>query len=583
MRTIIDISLDGIIIIDDQARVEFGNDSFFRIVGWPREEIIGNHFIKLVPDEDKGKTLSDWDGFHIYHGRRHETRIRTKNGEIKYLSVSGSKAKVNGKYKIMGIVHDITENIRLEKELKKSGEKYREIFENDKNMHLISDENGRVIDVNNATVEALGCASREEVLGTHFSDWYTPESAKIAEERKKRYQAGEPVSQPQIFEVICKTGEHKWFEVKSSIINENGRPSALHATANDVTEKIRLERELKESEEKYKELYEKASDGMYMVDTQGYFLSVNNAALRILQCNYEDIVGSHVSKWLTEEGLRLTALDFEEHFSGKTTKPKVREVIAKSGEHKWVEMHSRVIKDKDEIIGIHGVVRDVTEKVRLEKELRESEEKYRDLFENAQDVMYVVDDQGVILKMNRVGLEILGAPKEEIIGKNISKWMTKGSLKKVEERRKKQLSGEQVSQVETLEIVCKNGEHRWAEIKTREIRTRGKILEIHGIARDITENVLLKNELKKSSKHQKLLCYLVKGTRGGRTRALILKHLGERSYNANQLATVMNMDYKTIRHHLKVLMKNGIIAKNNDGYTDLYFIPNNIKSDLDDI
>ena len=140
-----------------------------------------------------------------------------------------------------------------------------------------------------------------------------------------------------------------------------------------------------------------------------------------------------------------------------------------------------------------------------------------------------------------------------------------------------------MKQTDIIEIMCKNGEHRWGEIKTRVIKDGEKTIEIHGIARDITENRLLKQELRKSNKQQKLLCYLIQGTRGGKTRALILKHLSDKSCNANQLATALNMDYKTIRHHLKVLIKNGIIAKNNDGYSDLYFISNNIDLNSNEI
>jgi len=62
---------------------------------------------------------------------------------------------------------------------------------------------------------------------------------------------------------------------------------------------------------------------------------------------------------------------------------------------------------------------------------------------------------------------------------------------------------------------------------------------------------------------------------------LILKYLFDKSYNANQLATTLNMDYKTIRHHLAVLIKNGIIGKVNDMSSDSYFILNNIDMNFD--
>jgi PAS domain S-box-containing protein len=215
--------------------------------------------------------------------------------------------------------------------------------------------------------------------------------------------------------------------------------------------------------------------------------------------------------------------------------------------------------------------------------LFESEAKFRDLFENAQFAMYVVDPDGNFLKMNQVGLQIIGYTREEVIGSNISKIVTPESLKIVEESKQKCLCGEIMSQTVVLEIVCKNGEHRWIEINNREIKKDDQTIEIHGIARDITENQLLKKELNKSNKQRKLLCYLIQGTRGGKTRALILKYLSDSPYNANQLAIALNMDYKTIRHHLNVLIKNGVITKNNDACFDLYYISKNIESDLNEV
>jgi PAS domain S-box-containing protein len=216
------------------------------------------------------------------------------------------------------------------------------------------------------------------------------------------------------------------------------------------------------------------------------------------------------------------------------------------------------------------------------KELYQSEAKHRELFENAQDAIYVLDTEGYFLKMNQIGLRILGCPKEEVIGSNISKWLTQDSLKIVEDRRKKRRSGEIVNQTDILELVCKNDEHRWVEIKTRPIKDGNRTIETHGIARDITENIRLKQELKKSNKQRKLLCYLIQGTRGGKTRASILKYLIDRSYNAHQLAKALNMDYKTIRHHLDVLVQHGIITRDNDGYIDLYFLSKDIELNLNE-
>jgi len=302
-------------------------------------------------------------------------------------------------------------------------------------------------------------------------------------------------------------------------------------------------------------------------------------------CNtIDEVIGTHFSDWFPPESLQQAVDNMRKYFSGEhVEQPVIYEFIRKNGEHRWAEIRSRVIKEADKPIALHCIARDITERRKLEQELKESEAKYRDLFENAKDGMYVLDTEGNFLKMNQVGLQALGYTKEEFIGSNISKFVTPESLKIVKERQKKRLLGELVNQTDVMEMVCKNGEHRWVEIKTRDIKDGDKTKEIHGIARDITENIVLKQKLKKSNNQYKLLCHLIEGSHGGKTRAMILKYLIDKSYNANQLAKAMNMDYKTVRHHLNVLIKNGIITKNKDRYIDLYYISKNIELDLNNM
>ncbi len=75
---------------------------------------------------------------------------------------------------------------------------------------------------------------------------------------------------------------------------------------------------------------------------------------------------------------------------------------------------------------------------------------------------------------------------------------------------------------------------------------------------------------------------MIAGTRGGQTRALILKLLIDRPYNANQLSEAMNMDYKTIRHHLDVLTKNGVRTMEGDKYGAMYFISKEMEANIDE-
>jgi len=80
----------------------------------------------------------------------------------------------------------------------------------------------------------------------------------------------------------------------------------------------------------------------------------------------------------------------------------------------------------------------------------------------------------------------------------------------------------------------------------------------------------------------RLLWQMFAGTRGGYTRGFILKQLIEKPYNANQLAEALKIDYKTTRHHLDVLAKNGIITTEGDKYGKIYFLSKNLRANLND-
>lgn len=81
---------------------------------------------------------------------------------------------------------------------------------------------------------------------------------------------------------------------------------------------------------------------------------------------------------------------------------------------------------------------------------------------------------------------------------------------------------------------------------------------------------------------KRLLWYLIAGTRGGVNRAKIIKFLKERPYNANQLSNLLNLDYKTITHHLKVLNDNEIIISGEEKYGALYFLTERMEKNYDE-
>src|SRR5665811_673310 len=171
-----------------------------------------------------------------------------------------------------------------------------------------------------------------------------------------------------------------------------------------------------------------------------------------------------------------------------------------------------------------------------------------------------LDTEGCFLFFNKRSEEITGFKLKDWQGKSFAPLIKKEELPKIIEVFHKTSSGEPQQYEVTVKKV--DGSELILLVNTGPFYSKGKVMGTVSCGRDITERKKeeeqikesLKQKLKNSNKQNKLLCYLIEGTRGGKTRALILRHLAERSYNANQLATTLNMDYKTIRHHLELLV-----------------------------
>lgn len=350
-----------------------------------------------------------------------------------------------------------------------------------------------------------------------------------------------------------------------------------------LEEKIKdAHKKLFDSEKYLRSIIDSSIDGIAVVDEDGNIEFGNDSFFNITGWPRDEILGQSFVKMLPNDEKEMYLKVGREAQKNQTLENRAEaKIVTKSGEMKYlyVSRVQTIIEEKKKFVFI---AKDLTENLKLEINLKESEAKYRDLFENANDSIYIYDSGGYFKEVNQTALKLLGCTKEEIIGTHISQWITPESLRKTQENLKKRIAGEQIEEPFVLEVICKNGEHRWMEIKRRLIKDGDRVIAVHGIGRDITETKRLKQELKESNKQLKLLWYVMAGTRGGKTRALILKCLHERPHNTNQLAEVLNLDYKTVKHHLNVLFKNGIIAQESDGYIKLFFISKNMEMHLNE-
>jgi PAS domain S-box-containing protein len=265
-----------------------------------------------------------------------------------------------------------------------------------------------------------------------------------------------------------------------------------------------------DSEAKYRELFENSQEGICVTDISGHFLSINKTGLQIFGCTSDQIIGTKFSEWFSKDSIDIALSTLEKLQSGEITEQQViREIIRPNGEHRWIEAKIRAVKEYDRITGFHGMINDITEKKDMELKLRYyneklrmsyeklkiAEVKYRDLFENASDGIYIHDIDGYFTKINKAGLEMFGCLGEEIIGSHFSEWLNPASVEMVNEIIKDLVSGKNIDKPAILEVVRKNGELRLGEIKVKPFNYYDKISEVYGIIRDVTEKNRLEQKL----------------------------------------------------------------------------------------
>ncbi len=190
----------------------------------------------------------------------------------------------------------------------------------------------------------------------------------------------------------------------------------------EIEERKRAEKELRESEEKYRTILESIEDGYFEVDLAGNFTMVNDSLCRISGYPREELLGMNNRDYTSAETAKEMYQIFNRTYrTAEPAKMVDYEIFRKDGSPRILEMSASLMKDSTgEPIGFRGVVRDVTERKRGEEALRESEERYRSLFQNNHAAMLLVDPEtAYIVDANPAACSFYGWGHEELTSKKV--------------------------------------------------------------------------------------------------------------------------------------------------------------------
>ncbi|MDP2816318.1 MAG: PAS domain S-box protein, partial [Rectinemataceae bacterium] len=433
-----------------------------------------------------------------------EYRVLNKSGDIRWARTKTRPIMENGQFKgARGILIDVTDQRRAEEVLRENEELFRSYLENAPDAIYTSDLKGNFLYGNRKCEEIIGYR-REELIGKSFLELnILPEKSLNKAAQLLQANIEGKSTGPDEIELISKEGRAIPVEINTSVVQRMGQPIVL-GFVRDITQRKRAEETLRESEEKYHWVLDNMADVIAVMDMNLRFTYVSPSIVRMRGYTVEEAMAQTFEQVMTPESLQISAKVFEEEMkleAGGTADPgRIRilevEQYTKDGSIVLMENHLSFLRDEaQKPVGIISVSHDITQRKRAEKALKESENKYRLLADNVNDVIFVLDmnlnytyiSPSVKILRGYEPEEALKLPSSETL--TSSSWdLARRTLSEVMELEKSEHPDIPISRTLQLEVNRKDGTTVWTEMKFSFIRDQDRRpTGILGLTRDITD------------------------------------------------------------------------------------------------
>ena len=487
-RLLVERATDGIGIAQDGV-LRYANERLEQISGYSVVESIGKPFIDFFAPEEVPKVLDRYK--HRMAGEKvtpiYETSLKCKDGSRIDVEVNAGIITYEGKKADLVFIRDITERKQAKELIHKGEEKYRTILESIQEGYFEVDLAGNFTFYNDSMSRITG-DSKEKLQGMNYRVYTDEETAKkVYQAFNKVYTTGES-SKGFDGPFIRKDGTKGY--VESSIIlqkDSSGKPIGFKGIVRDITERKLVERKLRDSEEKFRLLAESTSFaiGLHRGD---HWIYANRAAEEISGYTEEELYSMHFWDFVHPDYQDMVKQSAYNRQQGKVL-PRAYEfkIITKNGVEKWVSLTGNPIQYEDKPTALISV-EDITERKTAAEVLKNSELKYRNIFENAIEGIYQSTIEGRFITANNALARMAGYDSPEDLIESIKDIGTQLYVHHEDRKRFIEIR-EAKGFVEGFEVEFykKDGSKFWVVINARTVKDeQGKILYTEGLIEDIT-------------------------------------------------------------------------------------------------
>jgi PAS domain S-box-containing protein len=491
---------DPIFLEDFDGNILDCNKRACELYGYTRKQMLALNARAFVLDEDLPALHAVIAALKRHGSFRGESRNRRRDGSLLNVEVGATAVELGGRQLALVICHDITERRRAEEALRESEARCRALVEQSlQGLVVAQGLPPRLVFANPAIAGILGY-SVEELLALSpegIGNLVYPNDRALFFSGYRDLLAGKPAIEARQVCAVRRDGVLCWVEMSANRIEYRGEP-AVQATFVDVTERRRAEEALQASERRYRVIVEDQTELICRFRPDGTLTFVNGAYCRYFDKTPEELIGQRFLPHIHDEDREEVQKGLASLTRENPAKAHEHRVIAPDGEIRWHHWTGRAIFDNEgRLIEFQAVGRDITERKRAEKALRESEERYRSLFDSVPIGLFRVSPDGWPLDLNPALAQMLGHPdRDSVMASRAADFYVD-----IEDHRKWQTVMQRDGIVRDFETTLRrrDGTPVYVQISARAVRDpNGRLLHGECVAQDITRRRLLEGEIRES-------------------------------------------------------------------------------------
>jgi diguanylate cyclase (GGDEF)-like protein/PAS domain S-box-containing protein len=397
-----------------------------------------------------------------------------------------------------------SEHDQAQEALRQSEEKYRNILESIQDGYFEVDLAGNFTFLNSSMCRIFGYL-KEELIGMNDRQYTDHETAKrLFQAFNQVYRTEEP-HRGYDYEIIRKDGSSRVVEASVSIRKDvSGKPIGFRGIGRDITERKRAEEALRQSQEKYRTIIENIEEGYYEVDLAGNFTFFNDSMCRILGYPKEELMGMNNRRYTDQENAKRLFQAFNQVYrTGEPGRRLDNQLIRKDGTKRYVEASISLKKDSSgRPVGFRGIVRDITERKRLEKILQQERETFFSILQKEPYGALLINTDETFLYINPEFTAITGYTIKDV--PNGREWFRKAYPDPEYRHKAIAMWKEDVSARKAVDrvwsMVCKDGQVKEIEFKLTFLDD-GRVIVMLS---DVTERKRTEEELAYKATHDLL-------------------------------------------------------------------------------